>query len=216
MSFAKDNGYTPRTLAEIISDLRVKINGQFTTNFTEENFVGSNWYKYSYALAQTIQEGEIKTAEIFAKYQEYIATTNETIQRPSVSAPGILDTLEAAGFVASVKPPADADAGKSFICVQVEDAIAGKQAEGLVTITSYANLVSGTDDSITIGATVFTAQVGAATPGSRNLSSGHVKRSNGFKLGNADQRARDGGSSRKSSCRRRQSLLESHCQRHRW
>ena len=38
-------------------------------------------------------------------------------------------------------------------------------ARGIVTITSYANLVSGTDDSITVGATVFTAQAGAATLG---------------------------------------------------
>jgi len=38
-------------------------------------------------------------------------------------------------------------------------------ARGIVTITSFANLVSGTDDSITVGATVFTAQAGAATLG---------------------------------------------------
>lgn len=36
---------------------------------------------------------------------------------------------------------------------------------GTVTISAYANLVSGTDDSITIGATVFTAQAGSATLG---------------------------------------------------
>jgi hypothetical protein len=40
-----------------------------------------------------------------------------------------------------------------------------KRSTGTVTITSYANLVSGTDDSITVGATVFTAQTGAATLG---------------------------------------------------
>jgi hypothetical protein len=38
-------------------------------------------------------------------------------------------------------------------------------ATGNVTITSYANLVSGTDDSVTINGVVFTAQAGAATPG---------------------------------------------------
>ncbi len=38
-------------------------------------------------------------------------------------------------------------------------------ARGVITISSYANLVSGTDDSITVGATVFTAQAGAATLG---------------------------------------------------
>ncbi len=38
-------------------------------------------------------------------------------------------------------------------------------AEGVITITSYANLVSGTDDSITVEGVVFTAQTGAVTEG---------------------------------------------------
>lgn len=40
-----------------------------------------------------------------------------------------------------------------------------KRSTGVVTVTNVANLVSGTDDSVTVGATVFTAQAGAATPG---------------------------------------------------
>lgn len=40
-----------------------------------------------------------------------------------------------------------------------------KRSTGVITVSSYANLVSGTDDSVTIGATEFTAQAGAATPG---------------------------------------------------
>lgn len=43
--------------------------------------------------------------------------------------------------------------------------IAATAATGNITITSYANLVSGTDDTVTIGATVFTAQAGAAVLG---------------------------------------------------
>lgn len=39
------------------------------------------------------------------------------------------------------------------------------KAYATVTITSFGNLVSGTPDSITVGATVFTAQAGSATPG---------------------------------------------------
>lgn len=38
-------------------------------------------------------------------------------------------------------------------------------ATGTITVTNYANLVSGTDDSVTIGGVVFTAQTGAVTPG---------------------------------------------------
>lgn len=40
-----------------------------------------------------------------------------------------------------------------------------KRSTGVITVSSYANLVSGTDDSVTVGATVFTAQTGAATLG---------------------------------------------------
>lgn len=38
-------------------------------------------------------------------------------------------------------------------------------ANATVTITSYANLVSGTDDVVTVAGVAFTAQDGAATPG---------------------------------------------------
>lgn len=40
-----------------------------------------------------------------------------------------------------------------------------KRSTGVITITNVANLVSGTDDAITIGGTALTAQAGAATPG---------------------------------------------------
>ena len=43
--------------------------------------------------------------------------------------------------------------------------VTATQATGVITITSYANLVSGTDDAITIGGTAFTAQTGAAVLG---------------------------------------------------
>lgn len=39
------------------------------------------------------------------------------------------------------------------------------QADGVVTVTSYANLVSGTDDTVTVAGVTFTAQAGAATLG---------------------------------------------------
>lgn len=48
---------------------------------------------------------------------------------------------------------------------QVPVLIERQPARGIITITSYANLLSGGADTITVGATVFTAQSGAATPG---------------------------------------------------
>jgi hypothetical protein len=43
--------------------------------------------------------------------------------------------------------------------------ITATQATGTITVSSYANLVSGTADSVTIEGVVFTAQAGAATLG---------------------------------------------------
>lgn len=39
------------------------------------------------------------------------------------------------------------------------------QAQGVITVSSYANLVSGTDDSITLNGVTFTAQTGAVVEG---------------------------------------------------
>lgn len=121
MSFAQDNGYTPLTFAVIMASIRDAINVQFGTTYTEGTFIGTNWYKYFYVLVQKILENETKTAEIFVKLQEYIATTNLRIQRPSVSLPGIIDSFTANGWVASVKKNEEVDAGTVSICVNVDD-----------------------------------------------------------------------------------------------
>ena len=161
MSFSSEAGYIPITIPQLMAVIRENVNTQFGTTYTEETFLGTNFYKYFYALIQRLQENEVKTSEIFLKMQEYFDVTNEMVQRPNTTHPGIFDYFGAAGYFVSTKPPEDADAGKAYICVDVED----NHARGKVTITSYANLVSGTDDSVTIGATVFTAQVGSVTAG---------------------------------------------------
>lgn len=120
MSFAADTGYIPPTFATLMAAIREAINLQYGTTFTEGTFIGTNWYKYFYVLVQKVLENETKTAEIFAKLQEYIATTNARIQRPSVSMPGLVDSFLANGFTASVKPNAVEDAGTVSICVETD------------------------------------------------------------------------------------------------
>lgn len=162
MPYSQEAGYTPASIETIMSSIMAGINTQFGTTYTAETFVGTNFYKYFYALAQRLQENEVKTSEIFLYLQDYFELINAQISRPVVTNPGIVEKLESEGYVASVKPMIDADAGKIHICVDTRD----NHARGIVTITSYANLVSGTDDVVTIGATGFTAQTGSATPGS--------------------------------------------------
>lgn len=121
MSFAQDNGYTPSTFDDLMDAAMEVINTQRGTTFTRETFVGTNWYKFCYVVVQLMIRNEVKTAEIFLKLQEYINTTNLRIQRPSVSLPGVIDSLESRGYVSSVRKPTAETAGEVAVCVEVDD-----------------------------------------------------------------------------------------------
>ena len=161
MSFAQDQGYVPNTIAGLMDLVRIGVNAQLGTSYDAETFLGTNLYKYFYALVQRLQENEVRTAEIVQKLQQYFVVTNERIVRPNTTHPGLVDYLAAAGYRASTKKPIDADAGKVYVALDLTD----NHARGLITIASYANLLTGAADTITVGATVFTAQAGAATVG---------------------------------------------------
>lgn len=132
MGFSLDEGYTPLTIEQMLitdsESVMNNINVQFGTSYTAETFVGTNFYKYFYALIQRLQQSEVKTSEIFLKLQDYFAITNERISRPVVTSPGLIEALEnfesdlaPEGYIASVKPMIEADAGKVHICVDVDD-----------------------------------------------------------------------------------------------
>lgn len=139
MGFAESTGYIPLSIETILDQLRVGFNTQFSTAWTTENFVGSNHYKFAYALAQRIQAGEIKTAEVFQNLQKYFEVTNERIQRPVATNPGLIEAFLREGWVASVKPTIEADAGKLFVAVDVDETGDDYAAEKLEINTIIAN-----------------------------------------------------------------------------
>lgn len=121
MSFALDTGYLANTISQIMNFIREGVNEQFDTEYDEETFLGTNFYKYFYALAQRLQSNEIKTSEIFLYMQQYFLVTNEEITRPNTTHPGIIDYLSARGYSASTKKPVDIDAGKLYVCVDTDE-----------------------------------------------------------------------------------------------
>jgi len=169
MAFDLLNGYQPRTFEEILQAFTDEVNTQFGTTYDTTTIVGTEFYKFFYAGAQLVMQSEVQTAEITAKMTDYIRTANENINLPKSTIDGFIQGLLAPiadgglGLVSTIKNITDpAEAGYLFLVVDADD---GENATGSATITSYANLVSGTDDSITVGATVFTAQTGAAVLG---------------------------------------------------
>jgi hypothetical protein len=92
----------------------------------------------------------------------------------SLASTGALSLLKSAGMRIGVSLGKDlSDASRTAVCrtgekVPVRAEL--KRASASVVITNYANLVSGTDDVITVGATAFTAQAGASTPGQAHFT----------------------------------------------
>lgn len=139
MSFSSENGYIPLSIEALMDQVRTGVNAQFGTTYTAENFVGSNFYKFYYALIQRLQENEVKTSEIFLKLQDYFKFTNERILRPVVTPQGLIEAMNAAGYVASVKPANDTDAGKVFVCVDLDDAADDYAVDKLAVCTLIKN-----------------------------------------------------------------------------
>jgi len=87
----------------------------------------------------------------------------------SMDSDGLLSLLKSAGQRAGVSLGKDLSDAKKTSVLRYGQGVGVrahlKRASGVITVTSYANLVSGTDDVVTVGATAFTAQAGAATPG---------------------------------------------------
>ncbi len=165
MSFSQDNGYVGYTFDQLMEIARNSVNTRFSNSYTAETFSGTKWYSFLYGPIQELSQSETKTAEIFQKLQQYITEINAKINRPSTTNPGLLDAFLAEGYRIAIQPPSEANAGKIFLAVDIADDKAGKAALGNFEITNFGNLISGTPDSFGVGATTFTAQSGAVTPG---------------------------------------------------
>lgn len=88
----------------------------------------------------------------------------------SIGSDGLLSLLKSAGFRAGISLGRGlSNTAKGTSVLRKGEAVPVlltlKRATGLVTITSYANLVSGTPDALAVAGVSFVAQSGAATPG---------------------------------------------------
>jgi hypothetical protein len=122
MSFNEEFGYVPATFNENMALVREAINIQFGLSYTEESFVGTNWYKFAYVFCQRVNLFNVKMSEIFTKLQEYITEVNLKVLQPATTYDGLIAALDELGYTASVKPILDAtDAGILSIAVDVDE-----------------------------------------------------------------------------------------------
>lgn len=120
MPYTTDQNYIPDTFADIMNSFMQGVNARFGTSFTKETFVGTGFYKYFYEVAQNILTAENTFAEAYAKLQDYFRHTNETIAIPKTPREGLIKTFADAGYVVSLEPQTEDNAGTLGVCVLVD------------------------------------------------------------------------------------------------
>jgi hypothetical protein len=169
MAYDLTNGYQPETFDALKAEVLTEINEQFGTTYDEDTIVGTDHYKFFYAGIQLLMRAQAKFAELTSNLTDFIRTSNEKINLPKSTISGFIAALLAPedegglGLNSTIKDLTDPDeAGHLFLVVDADD---GDHATGNFTITSYTNLVSGTDDSVGVNGTTFTAQTGSVVEG---------------------------------------------------
>lgn len=140
MPYNNDNNYVPETFQDIMTRLMQGVNIYFGTNYTYENFVGTGFYKFFFVVAQSLLSVENTFAEAYAKLQDYIRTTNERIAIPKTPRQGLIDTFAKAGYVISIEPQTQENAGTLGVCVDTDPAsgeFADKKKQILAMLKDY-------------------------------------------------------------------------------
>ena len=120
MPYNNDNNYIPETFQDVMTRFMQGVNSFFGTNFTYESFVGTGFYKYFFVAAQNVLEAENTFAEAYVKLQDYIRTVNERIAIPKTPRQGLIDTFAKAGYVISIEPQTQDNAGTLGVCVDTD------------------------------------------------------------------------------------------------
>ena len=140
MPYSNTNDFTPDTLEDLMYQFMQGVNARFGTSYTVETFVGTGFYKYFYEVAQNILAAENTFAEIYAKLQDYFRHTNETIAIPKTPREGLIKTFKDAGYVISIEPQTQQNAGTLGVCVLVDTAgetYAAQKAQILTMLKDY-------------------------------------------------------------------------------
>lgn len=140
MPYTTDQNYIPDTFSDIMNSFMQGVNERFGTSYTVETFVGTGFYKYFYEVAQNILKAENTFAEAYAKLQDYFRHTNETIAIPKTPREGLIKTFKDAGYVISIEPQTQENAGTLGVCVLVDtagDNYAAQKAQILSMLKDY-------------------------------------------------------------------------------
>lgn len=124
--------------------------------------------------ANLIQLGTVRSNHRTAKFYQGDPATFKAGLKVCLTSTGILSLAKSAGFQCGISLGRNLSNDTKATAVDVKGLgvpvrLALKRSTGLITVTNFTNLAAG--DTITVGATGFVGQAGAATPGAATFQS---------------------------------------------
>lgn len=121
-----------------------------------------------------IQFGTVRSNHRAAKFFSGDPATFKAGLKVCISSTGVLSLLKSAGFQVGISLGRNLSHDSKATAVDTKGLgvpvrLALKRSTGLITMTNFTNLAAG--DTLTVGATGFVGQAGAATPGQATFQS---------------------------------------------
>lgn len=117
--YSTSQGYLPRTFEEITESVRNRTNSSLGTSYTPSEFTGTNIYKVSYPQMQEAMSIENDLSQIFAKLNDFIDETNESINAPAIVRDSLIRKVQNLGVECSTKSLESNEAGNIFLCCNI-------------------------------------------------------------------------------------------------
>lgn len=122
MAYSEEEGFVSRTVEEIKNAIRLAVNQETGSAYTEVTFIDSSWDRIANVLAQIMCQTEQTMSAGWDNVREYVNTTNQILGVPYASLLGLMDYFTNTLKIGiKIKQPTEAEAGQIFLALDLTD-----------------------------------------------------------------------------------------------
>lgn len=122
MAYSEEEGFVSRTVEEIKNAIRLAVNQETGSTYTEVTFTDSSWDRIANVLAQIMCQTEQTMSAGWDNVREYVNTTNQILGVPYASLLGLMDYFSNTLKIGiKIKQPTEAEAGQIFLALDLTE-----------------------------------------------------------------------------------------------
>lgn len=122
MAYSEEEGFVSRTVEEIKNAIRLAVNQETGSTYTEVTFTDSSWDRIANVLAQIMCQTEQTMSAGWDNVREYVNTTNQILGVPYASLLGLMDYFNNTLKIGiKIKQPTEAEAGQIFLALDLTE-----------------------------------------------------------------------------------------------